>query len=290
MKDSSRKSERGNILLLVLATLFVGTILLSSSLSLVSTSTSNTSAPASSLASFSAAEAGAEHGFWRLSNEAGFADSLTPSNPSTNYNLSLNSITVPVTVSEIFATATPTPTPTPIPDPSLRITIGKGVAPHSALAYAPVTVTYTIQITNVGTSNVKLEYIADLLPPGFSYVPGTSNGVTTGEPVITTIDGRDELMWAFGPPRPGITGGNSANQVFQASANLAEGVYYNDARVSVVPQNIGDPIFQVYTGPIAPVDFYAERYDILIQVEGITIRVGVERTGSGVTIVSWEEQ
>jgi len=281
--------ERGQALLLVLATMFVGTFLVSSSLSLVSTSVTSSDSPVANFTSYSSAEAGAQHGLWRLQNEAGFADSITQASPSANYNLTLNGATVPVTITEIFPTPTPTPTPGPTPDPALRIVIAKSVSPNAVMADIPATFTYAIEVTNVGTSNVKLKSLDDTLPAGFSYVPGSSSGFTTADPIITMVGGREELLWDFGTPRPGIGGGSAATQVFQATANPSLGVYYNDAVADAVPPKIGDPILEVYTGPTAPMDAFAERYEIISQVEGVTIRVTVDRTGAGVSVVAWVE-
>ena len=289
MKSADR-GENGQALLLVLAIMFLGTALVSSSLSLVSTSVTSSNSPELSFTNYSSAEAGAQHGIWRLQNEAGFADSLTEMNPDDSYNLALNSTTVPVTITEIFAAPTPTPTPGPTPDPADRIAITKGISPNAIMADTPGTFTYTIDITNVGTSNVKLEYIGDTLPAGFSYVPGSSSGVTTADPTVTMVGGQQELLWAFGPPRPGISSGNTAPQVFQASANPVQGTYYNDALVAPVAQSIGDPILEVYTGPTAPLDAHAEQYEIVSQVEGVTIRVTVYRTGAGMYVASWTQE
>lgn len=286
MKNIQR-SEKGHVLLLVLITMFLGTVLVSSSLSLVSTSVASSDSPAASFTNYSSAEAGAQHGLWRIQNEAGFADSLTEINPSSNYSFMLNGVTVPITVTEIFPNPTPTPTPGPTPDPADRITIAKNISPNAIMAGTSGAFTYTIEITNIGQSNVKLEYIGDTLPLGFSYIPGSSTGFTTDDPTITIVSGQEELLWAFGPPRPGIQAGNIASQVFQATANPAAGVHFNNAIVAAVPQNIGDDILEVYTGPTAPLDAIAERYEIISQVAGVTIRVTVNRTGSGIYIVSW---
>ena len=43
-------------------------------------------------------------------------------------------------------------------------------------------VTYTIEITNVGTTDAVLSTITDTLPSGFTYVPGSTTGITTSDP------------------------------------------------------------------------------------------------------------
>ena len=97
------------------------------------------------------------------------------------------------------------------------------------------------------------------------------------------------IVGAFGPPQPGIQSGNTGSQVFQVTANPTLGIYYNNALVAAVPQNIGAPILEVYTSPTDPLDAFAVRYVIVSQVEGATIRVYVDRTGAGVTVAAWIE-
>ena len=48
-------------------------------------------------------------------------------------------------------------------------------------------VTYTITITNEGADAVDLDSISDTLPDGFAYVPGSTSGVTTAEPVVSRV-------------------------------------------------------------------------------------------------------
>src|SRR5205807_152924 len=52
---------------------------------------------------------------------------------------------------------------------------------------------YTISVINPTSSVIKLATITDNLPAGFSYVPNSTKGVTTSEPVIS--NGGSTLTW-----------------------------------------------------------------------------------------------
>jgi uncharacterized repeat protein (TIGR01451 family) len=81
---------------------------------------------------------------------------------------------------------------------------------------------YTIMIENPNPGSVILNSITDTLPDGFSYVPGSSSGVTTSDPSITG----QMLTWsgAFSVPANG-----AVSLHFAVTVATAPGDYFNEA-------------------------------------------------------------
>jgi uncharacterized repeat protein (TIGR01451 family) len=100
---------------------------------------------------------------------------------------------------------------------------------------------YTITVRNPNTADATLTSITDLLPVGFSYVPGSTTGATTANP---SVNGRT-LTWtgAFAAP----AGGN-VTLTFKAKVSDVPGLYRNEAG------GVANGSFVVApTGPTAPV-------------------------------------
>lgn len=89
------------------------------------------------------------------------------------------------------------------------------------------TVTYTIEIANSGTAAANLTSIVDELPPGFTYVPGSTTGATTADP---TISG-STLTWPVSVTVPAATGGSAGTQSvsFDVIVSDTAGTYVNTA-------------------------------------------------------------
>jgi len=81
---------------------------------------------------------------------------------------------------------------------------------------------YTITITNPNGQDVSVTDITDTLPDGFLYVPGSTTGITTDDPVIVGQD----LTWN-GPFTDPANGDISLH--FLVTASLVPGDYFNEA-------------------------------------------------------------
>jgi uncharacterized repeat protein (TIGR01451 family)/LPXTG-motif cell wall-anchored protein len=57
--------------------------------------------------------------------------------------------------------------------------------PRAPAATPGSVVTYTVVLTNTNRVTVKVNSIVDILPAGFSYVPGSTSGVMTLDPTVT---------------------------------------------------------------------------------------------------------
>src|SRR5262249_9495247 len=118
----------------------------------------------------------------------------------------------PSTTPSPTASSTPRATPSATLSPTAAvtltatpagITISKKVNTNVALPGQPVQ--YTIDVhSTVGGNGVQITQVLDALPPGFSFVAGTSRfqlcspcaSAGAQDPTITTSNGRAVLTWA----------------------------------------------------------------------------------------------
>jgi len=100
---------------------------------------------------------------------------------------------------------------------------------------------YTITIQNPNSAAVTLNTITDTLPAGFSYVAGTTTGVTTNDPGIIG----QGLTWN-GPFAVAAT--SSISLHFNVTVASGTDVYFNDAGGTAA-----DDYNVVSTGPTAPI-------------------------------------
>ncbi|KRE93577.1 hypothetical protein ASG76_14115 [Nocardioides sp. Soil774] len=84
---------------------------------------------------------------------------------------------------------------------------------------------YTVTLTNPGAVPQTLTSITDTLPVGFTYVAGSTTGVTTAEP---TVSGRD-VTWTGTFTVPAATGGTPGTRTlhFGVTASQTPGTYTN---------------------------------------------------------------
>ncbi len=120
------------------------------------------------------------------------------------------------------------------------------------------TINYTVTISNVGTTdNLLFSQIDWTLPPGFTYISGTTTGLTTSNPSGTT----GTLTWA------GLSGslppGDSITLNFQATAAPGAGTFYSQTALTMPSGtiNTGDTaaveLQSDYTSPAAPTNLAA---------------------------------
>src|SRR5882672_5295723 len=126
---------------------------------------------------------------------------------------------------------------------------GATVLSASKITSTPVvapggTVVYTITINNPGDAPVTLNTITDTLPPGFSYVTGSSSVLTTADPAVLG----QELTWSgpFSLPANG-----SGVLTFSATASATPGDYLNNAGATAesIPVTPSGPTARVTVSP-----------------------------------------
>lgn len=216
------RDERGASLVLVLAFMVLAVPLITSALALCSTLSIDSRVKTRIMKSQYSVMGAGQYAVSRLLYEPGYASNLEIEVPD-EYTIMLNGEEITITVLKLSDTIT-APSPPPADD-SRRLQTQKEVTPAEALADTLTTFTYTIIITNRDDDESPLRKIRDLLPPGFSYVPGSTRDVTTDEP---TIQGQ-ELIWNLAPLQIILQPGESVTLIFDAQASVPEGNYCNEA-------------------------------------------------------------
>jgi len=213
-------------------------------------------------------------------------DTPTPTNTPTN-------TPTPTFTPTPTDTPTPTPTDTPTPTPTNtstptatpvpgQVTIDKGVSPSTVDTPGQVvTYTYTITIANAGPSTVRIRWITDTLPGGFTYITTTAtSGIRFPDAIFT--NGQD-ILWLYNPPRPRLNAGGSATLTFLAVSSNGGGTYCNSAGVA-----IQGAIGVVARDDLACVQIAWPEYVITSRAGPRLIRVRVRLVNGLPIILSWE--
>ena len=122
----------------------------------------------------------------------------------------------------------------------MDVLVQKSVDPATAQPGVPTEFTYTISVENVASEIRYVCRVEDLLPPGYTYVSGSSEGyagnISTSTPEMSWQSDAERwrLRWQKAgeepPPVAGLAPGEIRTQVLKATAVLAAGAtYYNDA-------------------------------------------------------------
>ncbi len=243
------RQEAGAVLLLVLAfiglavPLTIGAIRIADELNLLSRVYDR------KLQSRYSASAGAELAFWTVLNDSSFGSNLTPLAPCTQLVLQIGGAPVTVTVCRVFNT---------VSVQGQGIVVTKSVNPTTVPASQSTTFTYTMTLVNQGTGTVTLNRIYDYLPPYFTYVAGSTSGLTTLNPSSNQSNAwlcgskPSSLNWDVHSANLTIAPAQQRTLTFQATANLPNGMYYNQALVRYVPWWSTDTVdvYSPYTAPV----------------------------------------
>lgn len=187
LEHESRRNERGVGLIMALASLGLVVPIVTSALALGSTLATDSNVKTRMAKSDYGVTGGVQHGIYRLSHEAGYADSLILGVVN-NYNLSLNGQTIAATVTRISGPSFP---PDPIGLKNRAFLISKTVSPQTAAAGVNTTYTYTVTLTNNAATAQSITQIRDDFPSGLAYVAGSTSGITTSDATIVSGD----LRW-----------------------------------------------------------------------------------------------
>ncbi len=279
--------ERGQALPLAVIALALGMLVIAPFLGYASSHLIGSGTYRQGISEQYAADAGVEYAVWQLKYN-GLAESFTTEEPTRNDAININGMTVNIAITRVEGTFPPE-SPPPLQGPqSWRVQIAKSVEPDSAPLGQQTIFTYALYISNVGTSEVHLEEVRDLLPAGFVYTGTISGLITTAQLSENLVDGQWELVWTFPTPQPSVGDRETATQVFQATATLNEEVvYWNAAWVTASPESIGE----IGTGSTAPVGGGGASpymYDIVSDARETTIRARASINDAGVYILSWQ--
>ena len=113
------------------------------------------------------------------------------------------------------------------------VAVSATVDPDSAVAGVSTTFAFAVVIDNIGSTDVGVSEVRDLLPAGFLYVAGSTGGdLTAQEPDTKFQQGRQRLTWSFSPSVT-IPSGESRTLLLEADATLGPGRYGSELRVTV---------------------------------------------------------
>lgn len=138
------------------------------------------------------------------------------------------------------------------------VTLQKSTA--DTLVSAGSTVNYSIVIQNTGNVAATLSTISDLLPQFFTYVTGSSSGLTTADPHISG----QQLNWIG---TWSVPAGGSLTLNFQAKV-YQRGTHYNNVTIS------GGNFALLLSGPTAPVTVTGPSLNLVKSVDRMSAQPG----------------
>ncbi|MBL7119268.1 MAG: hypothetical protein ISS53_01135 [Dehalococcoidia bacterium] len=275
------KEQRGYILLLTLLILTVGTLVIVPFLRHAQAGLNAARISDKRNAERYAADAGIEDAIWRVQvNKDGFTDSVTPDNSSISYSITVNGIEVFITVE---LPQVPEPEPLPQRRTGQHLNLRKLANKNWIQPSVVNTLVYTIELYNYGTNAMHIDEMGDIIPMSFTYVPGSSSGITTDDPTITWDNNRQVLTWYFTGDKPKLASGETRVQTFEASVTPPPGIYYDEAWAVYDPASVG----KVATGPTAPVAVAI--YEITSQAGRVTVQAAASISSTEVNIMSWQQ-
>ena len=109
------------------------------------------------------------------------------------------------------------------------LVLTKTVTPEVVLSNVNTTFTYTVDVTNAGSSTVEVDWVWDALPSGLSYVGGSATGsLTSWDPIQITWGGRQRLLWWIPWWSDDLNAGQTRTVTFQATGSLPQGTHRNE--------------------------------------------------------------
>jgi len=278
------RNEQGQTLLLVLIILALATALTIPTLQLAYAGVRFAGIHQNSILEEYSADSGVEDVLTRLKYETGFADKFDSDSPEYAYDIEVNGHTVDLLVEWVDPATGQLPEGGP---QAWRLEISKTADPSGGSPGQRLVVTYDIAVHNAGTSVFHIAEVGDWLPAGFedvTYLTDSASGISSDNPVMTTVDGRLLLRWDLGEsPGYRTEPGSTHHQIFQVEATMGWGTYMNYGWAVAKPNSIGF----VSTGDAAPVTS-ARLFDVSSTAGDTTIkaRLGLAEDGR-LGIVSW---
>ena len=236
MNSNIARNQQGMAMILVLILLTVGSLLLVPTLQFAATALTNQQIAKDDMLTSFAVDALSEHALWELQYGDQFQDCVTPldSTPDSfvdcvaewgawTLTTSLEGITNETLVPQVNGqdasvtvevpgglTAPPEPTPTPTSAKCLYGWVERDTDPTTpgdqtwVQVGEPIYYTVNIWNCNSGASAIALRRLKVLLPPGFTYVTGSTSGDTT------TVDPQASLCTGLDSPYTGCLANDSS--------------------------------------------------------------------------------
>ena len=264
------KREDGIALPAVLAMMALGSLLIVPSMNYVATTLNAGEMVEEKFEGMLAADAGVEDALWKIEND-------TPTSFPHSYQLTdINGMTVDIIIDEIDSLAGEEVGATGGHEDWLDTV---RIVTYDAGIYS-----YTVNMTNNGSGNIKIVKMLIDFPPEVEYVNGSTTGyITTDNP---TINGSSTtgiaLIWETLPPYPSISPGETKQHFFELSG--PPGIEDIEGHGFLETQR--DDIGTVWDSDSRPYSIIAQAKNASAEVTA-TIRAGVW-TGSEIDISCWQ--
>ena len=248
-----RLDNRGYMLILVLIVLGAGTLLVTTSLRIASTSIKSKQINTSEVAEQYARDGAAEFAVWELLH-ATATQQLTEPNQEKSTTLTLNGVEAVVSIK---LRAEEGLSGGALAQGNFGTLPQKSVVPNNPTAGVLTTFTYTVTLIEMDPdfASVAINEIWDQLPPSFSYVAGTSvfEGSGISDPADDYDSGNDihTLHWIFSPDITFSAYGEEKTLVFDAQATPSNNTRYcNEVAFKPFDERIGkDALIEVGSPP-----------------------------------------
>jgi uncharacterized repeat protein (TIGR01451 family) len=230
------KGERGNAMILVLGFMALTIPVVTGALAFSATASNSARVASADTASSFTAAAASDYAVFKLAHVAGFKETLADGTPY-NEVLPINGEDAVISWTRRLGPGATTP-----PAPPTVFTTTKIVDTTSVAANTPTTVTYTLEVTNVGAAPAIVDEIRDGLPPYVDYVSNTTTGATTANPTKTVHDSGHgwvlfrNLVWDLGVELAPL---ESLSISFNAEIDAPDGHYCNLAWANPGGQDAG---------------------------------------------------
>ncbi len=292
MKGSMSKptaGQRGSALLLVLASLSIGSLIITPTINYVYTGISRADIAEDYILDQYAADGALELVLWQIKYDPDdLLDGLTADNPSET-STTVNDIDVPIVI-EITESPLGEDWPFPVPASEAGIhlmtilVLGPPIPSEDGqTTFFP----HRVYVFNSGASRIHLKEVFQQLDPRLTYVPDSWDG-PDADFSQAYVDDHWELLFSFPNPQPRLDAGEATffNFMTETTGELDEDSYVGSGWVSYAA--FGAPLEEVFVGEYEPGSINA-RFDITISAGSYTILASVGITEDGeIVILSYQ--
>lgn len=163
------------------------------------------------------------------------------------------------------------------------------VTPTEVVAGSPQIYTYTIDITNNGSSDYTPEFVKHWTSTLFDHNSGTSTGISTTDPSRNHDVINNRWEWTWNITGATVAPSSTVSLSFDMTATLLPNTYFVTSGIRVEEdENANGQETTASTGDTAPITV-VRSFTITATHNGKTVTVVANVSASGVQIVSWVE-
>ena len=163
------------------------------------------------------------------------------------------------------------------------------VTPNEIIAGSTQTYSFTIEVTNNGTSDYTPEFIKHWSSTLFDHDTGTSTGMSIADPSRNHDVINNRWEWSWNVNGVTIVPTATASLSFDMTATLLPNTYFATSGVRVEEDvNANGQETTASTGDTAPITV-VRSFTITATQNGVTVTIVANVTASGVEVISWVE-